>query len=266
MSRSRSSRGFTMIEMILVLVVFGLLLGGVLKTTEMIDSAKVKALIERRHSMEYAWYSFIDRYGAWPSKVELIRERLPHHGHRRTIHTGSGRLVDQYIWLGDGPAISTHLTAAGFLKCDVCTERGRRQPSHANSPPNGHGGVMFFFNNYTTQQYYALAAGETRNDATPLLNMGSEVPSNLMAEFDLKTDDGVPHRGRVRYAWLGSDFSTPSSVATNYGNCVNTRADGNPAGLGPISSNPHGQQELYWRPAGSRPPVYDDCPAYVLMK
>ncbi len=63
--RSKQS-GFTLIEIAIVLVIIGLLLGGVLKGQELINSAKVKNLAQDFRGISAAIYAYQDRFRATP--------------------------------------------------------------------------------------------------------------------------------------------------------------------------------------------------------
>ena len=58
--------GFTLVEIAIVLVIIGLLLGGILKGQEMITQAKIKNLINDFNGLAAAMYSYQDRYRALP--------------------------------------------------------------------------------------------------------------------------------------------------------------------------------------------------------
>ena len=58
--------GFTLVEIAIVLVIIGLLLGGVLKGQELINSAKVKAFANDYRNIQAALYGYQDRYKAIP--------------------------------------------------------------------------------------------------------------------------------------------------------------------------------------------------------
>ena len=58
--------GFTLVEIAIVLVIIGLLLGGILKGQEMINQAKIKNLINDFNGISAAMYSYQDRYRALP--------------------------------------------------------------------------------------------------------------------------------------------------------------------------------------------------------
>jgi prepilin-type N-terminal cleavage/methylation domain-containing protein len=61
-----SEAGFTLVEIAIVLVIIGLLLGGILKGQEMITQAKIKNIINDFNGLSAAMYSYQDRYRALP--------------------------------------------------------------------------------------------------------------------------------------------------------------------------------------------------------
>ncbi|MEZ5673664.1 MAG: prepilin-type N-terminal cleavage/methylation domain-containing protein, partial [Thiotrichaceae bacterium] len=62
----KQQQGFTLVEIAIVLVIIGLLLGGVLKGQEIITNAKVKNLENSVDGLAAAIYSYQDRYQAYP--------------------------------------------------------------------------------------------------------------------------------------------------------------------------------------------------------
>src|ERR1043166_9992461 len=60
----RKQNGFTLIEIAIVLVIIGLLLGGVLKGQELITSARVRNLISQQDGIKAAFFGFQDRFRA----------------------------------------------------------------------------------------------------------------------------------------------------------------------------------------------------------
>ena len=62
----RQQSGFTLVEIAIVLVIIGLLLGGVLKGQELVNSAKVKNLANDFRTLSAFVYAYQDRFRAMP--------------------------------------------------------------------------------------------------------------------------------------------------------------------------------------------------------
>ena len=58
--------GFTLVEIAIVLVIIGLLLGGVLKGQEMIENARIKGAAADMNGIVAAYNSYLDRFHAIP--------------------------------------------------------------------------------------------------------------------------------------------------------------------------------------------------------
>src|SRR5271154_5486353 len=63
---SRAQTGFTLVEIAIVLVIIGLLLGGILKGQGMITQAKIKNVVSDFSGISAAYYGYQDRYRAIP--------------------------------------------------------------------------------------------------------------------------------------------------------------------------------------------------------
>jgi len=115
----RRQQGFTLIEIAIVLVIIGLLLGGILKGQELITSARVRNLISQQDGIKAGFYGFQDRYRALPGDYQQATTNLggPTEPSATRNGNGDGRIRDQ---TGDTPVQETvlawdHLTRAGFI-------------------------------------------------------------------------------------------------------------------------------------------------------
>src|SRR5260221_67237 len=62
----KRTQGFTLVEIAIVLVIIGLLLGGILKGQEMITQAKIKNVIADFSGISAAYHGYVDRYKKIP--------------------------------------------------------------------------------------------------------------------------------------------------------------------------------------------------------
>ncbi|ADE10684.1 prepilin-type N-terminal cleavage/methylation domain-containing protein [Sideroxydans lithotrophicus] len=89
----RNQSGFTLIEIAIVLVIIGLLLGGVLKGQELINSAKVKSLATDFRNIPVYIYGYQDKYKAIPGDDGLAASHVATAGVVVTSGDGNG-LID----------------------------------------------------------------------------------------------------------------------------------------------------------------------------
>ena len=78
--------GFTLVEIAIVLLVVGLLLGGVMKGQALIDSARVKNLAQDLRSVPAMIHAYQDRFRALPGDdrpPSMLRRRCLHRRRQR---------------------------------------------------------------------------------------------------------------------------------------------------------------------------------------
>ncbi|HCI14631.1 MAG: prepilin-type N-terminal cleavage/methylation domain-containing protein [Gallionellales bacterium GWA2_60_142] len=103
----RHQSGFTLIEIAIVLVIIGLLLGGVLKGQELINSAKVKNLASDFKNTSLFIYSYQDKYHALPGDDALAASHVTGATTAAVAKRGDGKI--------DGAWNSTTATDESFL-------------------------------------------------------------------------------------------------------------------------------------------------------
>jgi prepilin-type N-terminal cleavage/methylation domain-containing protein len=73
---NKQQSGFTLVEIAIVLVIIGLLLGGVLKGQELVNSAKVKNLANDFRAISSFVYAYQDRFRALPGDDRIAATHL----------------------------------------------------------------------------------------------------------------------------------------------------------------------------------------------
>lgn len=76
-SRHRPEQGFTLVEIAVVLVIIGLILGGVLNAQSVLRNARTKDVTKAVSDMATASQQFRDRYGAWPGTLVGATTSIP---------------------------------------------------------------------------------------------------------------------------------------------------------------------------------------------
>ena len=191
--RGKAQSGFTLVEIAIVLVIVGLLLGGILKGQEMITQAKIKNLINDFNGVTVAITSYQDRYRALPGDDQNATTRwtvqAPGKGNGDGIIAGKYKDNDT-SGTGGAPADGKesnlfwqHIRIAGFVS-GLTTGTGSGTP-----PFNAAGGIV---------GVESGVAGTNGLGFTSTIVCFSNLPEKIASAVDGQMDDGVPSTGTVR--------------------------------------------------------------------
>lgn len=188
-SRMVSQGGFTLVEIAIVLVIIGLLLGGVLKGTELIENSKVKRAVSEINGISAAYYSYLDRYQRIPGDDGPDAATLATRGGAWTAATltagnNNGVLTSNLnqTWAatGEHTAFWQHVRAAGLITGDASAVGVTAQPR------NAFGGLIA-----------VVTQPVTVNLQGPKVCL-SQVPGKSALAIDVQLDDGQGATGRTR--------------------------------------------------------------------
>ncbi len=188
----KKQQGFTLIEIAIVLVIIGLLVGGVLKGQELIKNAQVRNAISSMDELKASVFGFQDRFRAQPGDMSNA-SNIVGNGAVNCRWACDNGLIQPWR---NTSLVTNNLSAAGFYSGAFNTSEQNITPTSQNSPVNPWGGAMFvaFWNQYN-------ANGRASTASSNGIYTGQSVASTVLAEIDRKIDDGNPQTGSFRSAW-----------------------------------------------------------------
>jgi len=189
-------QGFTLVEIGVVLVIIGLLLGAVLKGQELIASARVSNLVQNMNGYKAAINGFQDRYRMMPGDSSTAATKV---GNGAVNCSATSTCDDGVLSAWQNVSlVNNHLSAAGFYSGPTLTAEATTQPTATGYLNNPGGGPIYLH----TGTNYLAATGAAGGSATGVFT-GWSLSSKLLAEVDRKMDDGNGWTGGLRASSLG---------------------------------------------------------------
>jgi prepilin-type N-terminal cleavage/methylation domain-containing protein len=171
--------GFTLVEIAIVLVIIGLLVGGILKGMEIIMQARIKSVVNDFNGAAAAYLSYQDRYRAAPGDDPNAATRWASWG--TPGGNGNGYIGGAYesnIPTDESRKYWWHLRAAGFVPGPT------ENPGADTQPDNSVGGII---------------GVQTNGLGLPgLIVCLSNVPDKVAGAVDGQLDDGKSSDGKMR--------------------------------------------------------------------
>ncbi len=211
--RKSRARGFTLVEISIVLMIVGLMLAGVFKGQALIDSARVRSMASEVSGIRSAWYSFQERYRALPGDFRSAGTQIDS---AAVSGNGNGKIDGN----AERAGVWQQLSLAGFINGTFNGEQaGVGSASDVDCAPGSC--PKNPFNGYYKIGYTAQAA-DVDIPAHEIFT-GNNIPVGILAELDRKLDDGEPTTGRFRVHRSFQTACTRNSewdVSTGNTNCA----------------------------------------------
>lgn len=199
-------QGFTLVELAVVLVIIGLLVGGVLKSQELIVNARIRNLIAQQDGIKATFFSFYDRFRAFPGDYAQATVNIP----GISVNSGCGQPGNNGNGNGNGQIeVSTkeavlaweHLSKAGFFSQSYTCAAIESKTTTPMNPYNIYLQLIYDGN------YGIQSGGSVRHN----IKTGAQIPVSILSEVDRKIDDGSPYTGMFQFsAYQGNAAAAPT--------------------------------------------------------
>jgi len=224
---SSGNKGFSLVEMSIVIVIIALLVSAVMKGRSLIDEAKMRAIVSEVTQHKLALNSFYAKYNQYPGdfnqavanwtnatptqngdnngRIEFKNTAgTPvYEGYRAWEHLSYARMVNN-TYLG------TQTTSAAAVETDVpLSKSGGGYLLDYSSSATAYDGTTA--NTYGLREKNIMLLGmPVATTVSPVLASGILTPPQAMS-IDTKMDDGIPTKGTMR----GADGNGATA-----GNCI----------------------------------------------
>jgi prepilin-type N-terminal cleavage/methylation domain-containing protein len=222
----KGEQGFTLVELAIVMIIIGILIGGVLKGQELVNNARVSQAITSLKSVDTAMLTFQDSYGSLPGDLVNAGARLPNCAAAQcntAIATQGNGVIDgspiaalATVSAAEGGLAFQQLSAAGLLG-NITSSNTVSAQSTLSFDIGGGSNISGLrvgrvaapattFNTVATAN--AATLGGVRGGTYQLLadpthvgdytsTAGLSLAPSGAARIDTKLDDGLPNTGNI---------------------------------------------------------------------
>lgn len=215
MKNTQKQAGFTLVELAIVMVIIGLLIGGILKGQELITNASISSTAAKLKAFESAFMTFQDTYKQKPGDMQRATSKIPECAGWSSCRNGNGDGFIHYSNSIQTTALASvglehfqamkHLALANMIGGVDGRAAGGAQASE-NYPVSDLNGFLYIGESRGNLRgawsgNAALPAGILVGQ-TPRLNnwAANNVGSTAseIARLDRKIDDGSPFSGTMQ--------------------------------------------------------------------
>jgi prepilin-type N-terminal cleavage/methylation domain-containing protein len=194
----RKQSGFTLIEIAIVMAIFGLLITLTIKGRELVDNSRAKSLANDFRDIQVALFGYQDRFRALPGDDSAASTNLS--PGTSSIYDGNGNLRIEgglNVHMSESFFLWQHVRLAGFLQGIANAE------ASGYVPLNSSGGSL----------------GVTDISNSPITGMGGgyiicsdNISGRLVKQLDMMLDDGYTAKGSMLVSHANSGGEPIASV------------------------------------------------------
>jgi prepilin-type N-terminal cleavage/methylation domain-containing protein len=247
------NKGFTLIELSIVLVIIGLIVGGILVGRDLVTSAALRAQITQIEKYNTAVNTFRIKFNAIPGDMQV--NVATQYGFtigssctgQQGGRDGNGLLDGYYdpyelnqgigetalFWKDlSSPASGAMLEGFSPNGGGAYTCSGSNAPTLSNTmigqyfPPAKLGDGIFVYVYETNGANWFGIAGITAENYQGGLSLNASIPVDIAARIDQKVDDDMPLTGNILANYVNNNVTTvqatPHNVSDTSSSCYNT--------------------------------------------
>lgn len=222
-------RGFTLVELAVVMIIIGLLIGGVLKGQELVKNAQVASTISQIKGYNGAVSTFDDMYSGVPGDLRNAENRIPECdvANGCVFAGGAANLGNRRIDVlpdvapaNESVAFWVQLSQANLIS-GIRSDQGNIFDGRLPSAKVGGGFHVGFSRTGQTGHFAQVDGGDQlrsghyfalNNDAGQAISaLSATFSPNVVQRLDTKLDDGNGEGGSVR-AFSGDEACTTNGV------------------------------------------------------
>jgi len=224
----RNQSGFTLIEIAIVLVIIGLLLGGVLKGQELINSAKVKNLASDFRNIPLFIYGYQDKFKALPGDDRAVDTHLAGLNPGcaggpacpvAVANTTAGNGVIDGVWnsiaaTDESYLFWQHVRLAGFAPGTTIIPA---TPAHGDGylPVNAVGGEVGIMSGTSIAANSPVKDFANNAIRGSYIICSSAILGKFVKQLDTQMDDGNTATGSMMAIPTGSALNTSATVTAS---------------------------------------------------
>lgn len=214
-AHNKNQNGFTLVEISIVMIIIGLLIGGTFGGMKLVENMQVNKTVQDLKAIESAALTFKDTYGRLPGDMPNTAARLANCTVAPCATGGNGdRVLDAGLGWADAITSASerftfwhHLQAANLISMSF-SNTTNMQFGEGQPPTPLDGGYRIGWRNPPGSLWNPAAQGTpmdralvilTPIDAGPAVNMTAAIyPCGRLQQLDAKMDDSLPFTGVIQ--------------------------------------------------------------------